>query len=258
MTRVSWSNPGDKRYELGVDRGVLYVDDQSAAWNGLVSIDESPSGGGIRSYYQDGQKYLHIADREEYSANLSAFYSPELFDKCDGTWSMAPGVSVTQQKRKQFGLTYRTKIGNDLNEELGHKIHLVYNALATPSSRNYQTKGDSPEAMTMSWSIQTRATSLPGMAPGSHIVIDTTEVGATALSAFEDILYGNEMDHARLPTPAEVADIFEVIFEVIDNLDGTYTISGTDVQVTKLNAILYSVTEDGVVMDNSTTYTISD
>lgn len=257
MTRVTWSNSGDRRYELGVDRGVLYVDDLGAAWNGLVSVEENPIGGATKSYYQDGVAFVNVSAREEYAATLNAFYSPALFDKCDGSGELAPGVVLTQQRRKSFSFTYRTKIGNDLDENLGHKIHLVYNAMAAPSPRNNATRGDNPEAMTLSWEIRTRPVLFSGMAPSSHIVIDTTLVSATTLTAFEDILYGTEMENPRLPTPAEVADIFEVVFQVVDNGNGTFTISGTDAQVTKLNSILYSITADTVV-PSGPNYIISD
>lgn len=257
MTRVTWNNSGDRRYQLGVDRGVLYVDDLGAPWNGLVSVDVAPIGGATKSYYQDGIAFATVSSREEFAATINAFHSPTLFDQCDGSGELAPGVLLTQQRRKPFSFTYRTKIGNDLNENLGHKIHLVYNAMVAPSQRNYTTKGDNPEAMTLSWEVRTRPVLFSGMAPSAHIEIDTTQVSPTSLAAFEDILYGTEMENPRLPTPAEVASIFTVVFTVIDNGNGTFTISGTDAQVTKLNTILYAITADTVV-PSGPNYTISD
>lgn len=210
MPRLSWSATGERFYETGVDQGVLYVGTQAGiAWSGLISVSESPTGGEAKPYYLDGIKFLNISSAEEFEATIEAFSSPPEFGPCDGISSVRNGLFVTQQPRKPFSLSYRTKIGNDVEgSDHGYKIHLVYNALAAPSDRNNQTIGDSAEPSTLSWHITTLPPTSTGYKPTAHMVVDSRFTEDAVLASVEDILYGNDAGVARLPTQSELMDIF--------------------------------------------------
>lgn len=216
MTKLSWDGVGDRLYETGVDRGVLYIPNESGvyatgvAWNGLTAVTESPSGAEPNAKYADNIKYLNLISAEEFSATLEAFTYPDEFNQFDGLVVPQPGVSIGQQPRKMFGLSYRTRLGNDVSgEEHGYKLHLVYGCIASPSEKAYATINDSPEAITFSWSISTTPVPVTGYKPTSLIVIDSTVVDATDLAALEDELYGDAtVGVANLPTPDAVIALF--------------------------------------------------
>lgn len=210
MPRLIWSSIGDRFYETGVDRGVLYIGiNPGVVWPGLISISETIVGGEAKPFYIDGVKFLNIASSEEFEATINAYHNPIEFGPCDGTVSIHNGLFVTQQPRKPFSLSYRTKIGNDVDgTDHAYKIHLVYNALAAPSERNNNTIGDSAEPSTFSWPITTLPPAITGYKRTAHLVIDSRSTDPSILSNVEDILYGNDVDVARLPTPDELADIF--------------------------------------------------
>jgi hypothetical protein len=213
--KLIWDAVGSKRFETGVDHGVLYLPDSNGAyvdgvaWNGLVSATESPSGAEPNAQYADNQKYLNLFSAEEFSVTIEAFTYPDEFAEFDGVSVPTPGVLVGQQRRKSFGLSYRTKIGNDLEgDDLGYKIHLVYGAMATPSEKAYNTVNDSPEAITFSWDLSTTPVAVPGLKPSSLLVIDSTKVDADALADLEDILYGTDGVNPALPLPGAVIAMF--------------------------------------------------
>ena len=212
---LAWDQTGEKIYETGVDRGVLYIPDATGvyatgfAWNGLTAVTESPSGAEVSAQYADNIKYLNLVSAEEFGASIEAYTYPEEFGQCDGTAAPAAGVAIGQQTRKNFGLAYRTLVGNDLEgTEHGYKIHLIYGALAAPSERAYATVNDSPEAITFSWEVTTTAVSVPGYKPTAQLTVDSTKVSAEDLEALEAILYGDETEDARLPLPEEVIALF--------------------------------------------------
>lgn len=211
MTKLLWDSVGDRLYETGVDRGVLFVQSATGtyplgvAWNGLTAVTESPSGAEPSPQYADNIKYLNLMSTEEFGATIEAFTYPEEFAQCDGSAELVTGVMVGQQSRKTFGLAYRTAIGNDTDgTDHGYKIHLIYGAKAAPSEKGYQTMNDSPEAITFSWEVTTTPVEVTGFKPTASLVIDSTLVDSTQLSAFEDILYGTTEEEARLPLPDEV------------------------------------------------------
>lgn len=210
MGRLNWSAIGERYFETGIDRGVLYVGDlPGIAWTGLISVSESPSGGDARPYYIDGVKFLNISSAEEYEATINAFGSPPEFGPCDGTISVRNGLFVTQQPRKSFGLSYRTKLGNDVDgPEHAYKIHIVYNALAAPSQRDHNSLGDSVDPSTSSWSITTLPPVITGYKRTAHLVVDSRYTANNVLANVEDILYGTDNAAARLPTPDELVSIF--------------------------------------------------
>lgn len=250
MARLVWSAVGERFYEGGVDRGVLYIDNAGVPWNGLISVEESPDGGDERAYYLDGMKYLHLTSREEYKATINAFYSPREFDACDGQVSVRQGLFTTQQLRKTFGLSYRSRIGNDINgPSHGYKIHIVYNALATPTPRTYATESSSPSASALKWGISTKPVAIPDAMPSAHLIIDSTLAPSYVLSLLEDILYGNDLNEPRLPPPSEIAALFEddTVFTVTDLGGGAFEIEGSDLAVLALSPGVYQISHDNVV-----------
>lgn len=211
MTALVWDQVGERLYETGVDKGVLYVPDgggvyaTGVAWNGLTSVSESPSGAESNPQYADNIKYLNLLSAEEFSATLEAFTYPDEFSQFDGLATPVTGLVIGQQTRKVFGLSYRTKLGNDVDgDDHGYKIHLVYGCQASPSEKAYNTVNDSPEAINFSWEITTTPAPVTGYKATSLLVIDSTTVGATELALLEAELYGDEVTTANLPTPDEV------------------------------------------------------
>ena len=215
MSKLSWDNTGERLYETGVRKGVLYTTDSSGAytkgvaWNGLTAVTESPSGAEPSPLYADDIKYVNLTSVEEFGATVEAYTYPDEFAECDGSASIATGVTVGQQKRKMFGLSYVTVLGNDVDlNDHGYKLHIIYGALASPSEKSYASINDSPEAITMSWEITT--TPVPAgdnLKPTASITIDSTKANPTKLKALEDILYGTEEKEARLPLPSEIATL---------------------------------------------------
>ena len=215
MSKLVWDQTGEKLYETGVKMGVLYPQEsgtypKGVAWNGLTAVTESPSGAEATALYADDIKYLSLMSNEEFGATIEAYMCPDEFAECDGSASISKGVYIGQQKRKAFGLCYRTVVGNDVdNNDYGYKIHLIYGALAAPSEKGYATINDSPEAITFSWEITTTPVNVTGFEPTASITIDSKKCDASKLATLEAILYGSEEQEARLPLPNEVAEIMK-------------------------------------------------
>lgn len=222
MSKLVWDKSGERIYETGVDRGVLYPQSaegaypKGVAWNGLTAVTESPSGAEATALYADNIKYLNLLSTEEFGATVEAYTYPDEFGICNGEAELSKGVSVGQQARKAFGMAYRTKIGNDIDSnDHGYKLHLIYGALAAPSEKAYATINDSPEAITFSWEISTTPVEVPGMKPTASITIDSTKVDKEKLAALEEILYGKDAASEggqgvdpRLPLPSELVTLF--------------------------------------------------
>ena len=217
--KIKWDAVGEHLFETGVKNGVLYrqnvsgVYDEGYAWNGLISISESPSGAEATPLYADDIKYLNLMSAEDFGATIEAYTYPDAFAECDGSASLAKGVTIGQQARKPFGLCYRTTIGNDTDgNDHGYKLHIIYGCLASPSERSYSTINDSPEAITFSWEIKTTPVAVTGAKPTACLTIDSTKVEASKLSALEVILYGKDPTSEgagdgvapRLPLPDEI------------------------------------------------------
>lgn len=216
MSKLTWDQTGDRLYETGVKQGVLYPQaaggtyPKGVAWNGLTAVTESPSGAEPTPLYADDIKYLNLMSAEEFGATIEAYTYPDEFAECDGSASLATGVSIGQQSRKAFGLCYRTVLGNDVdNNDHGYKLHLIYGALAAPSEKSYATINDSPEAITFSWSVTTTPVNVTGFKPTSCVIIDSTKVDKTKLAALEAILYGSDDVEAKLPLPDEIAELMK-------------------------------------------------
>jgi len=216
---LTWDQVGERFYETGVDKGVLYLNDggvyaRGYAWNGLTTVTESPSGAEANAQYADNIKYLNLVSAEEFGGTIEAFTYPEEFSVCDGTAVPEAGVYLGMQSRKTFGLSYRTRRGNDVDgNDHGYKLHLVYGCLAAPSEKAYATINDSPEPISFSWEFTTTAVAVGTVGgtlykPTSIITIDSTKVLAANLTALEAELYGTADTAPSLPLPAEVIGIF--------------------------------------------------
>lgn len=219
---LTWDEIGERLYETGVKMGVLYNIDENnvyssgVAWNGLTKVSEKPTGGEATDLYADDTKYLSLLSLEKFEASMEAYMYPPEFEKCDGSAELTPGVSIGQQSRETFGLSYRTTIGNDVKgNDYGYKLHLIYGCKAQPSEKGYETINDSPAAITFSWEIKTTPVSVKGFKNTASLTIDSTKVDATNLAKLEAVLYGtaaegNEAAVApRLPLPDEVKGILE-------------------------------------------------
>lgn len=214
MAKLVWDQTGDRLYETGVSKGVLYPIQsdgkytKGVAWNGLSSVTESPSGAEANPIYADDMKYLNLLSAEEFSATIEAYTYPDEFAECDGSADIATGVSIGQQKRKIFGLCYRTVLGNDVDSnDHGYKLHLIYGCMAAPTEKAYTSINDSPEAITFSWEVSTTPVNVTGFKPTASITIDSTKAKKEKLTALEAILYGDENKEARLPLPDEIATL---------------------------------------------------
>lgn len=211
MAPLTWDQVGEREYETGVDHGVLYLPDgagaydDGVAWNGLTTITESPSGAEASPQYADNIKYLNLYSAEEFGGTIEAFTYPDEFAECDGTATPSPGVGVGQQNRRQFGLAYRSRIGNDTDgTDHGYRLHLIYGATASPSEKAYATINDSPEGITFSWEFSTVPVAVTGLKPTALVTVDSTEVAPADLAALEAELFGSAGGNARLPLPDEV------------------------------------------------------
>ena len=215
MPKLEWDKTGERFYETGVEKGVLYpmvsgAYPKGVAWNGLTAVNEKPTGAEPTALWADNTKYLNLISNEEFEAGIEAYTYPDEFKECDGSKEIAVGVSIGQQARKMFGLSYVTKIGNDVElSEHGYKIHLIYGATASPSEKGYSTINDSPDAITFSWDVATTPVNAAGHKPTASLEIDSTKLDATKLAAFEKVLYGDGDTEARLPLPDEIAEMFK-------------------------------------------------
>lgn len=213
MSKLVWDKVGERQYETGVEKGVLYPQatggtyPKGVAWNGLTGVTESPEGAEATPLYANNKKYLNLMSAEEVKATIEAYTYPDEFAECNGEAELTEGVAIGQQKRKVFGMSYQTKVGNDVDSEAGYKIHLIYGALAAPSEKAYATINDSPEAITFSWEISTTPVEVTGFKPTATLVIDSTKVAKEKMTAIEKILYGDTETEARLPLPDEVLTI---------------------------------------------------
>jgi len=248
MAELKWDQVGERVYETGVDHGVLYlpnaqgVYDSGYAWNGLVTVTESPSGAEASPQYADNIKYLNLISAEEFGATIEAFTYPDEFALCDGTAVPTAGVTIGQQTRRSFGLSYRTLKGNDLlNTDYGYKLHLIYGAQAAPTEKAYNTINESPEAITFSWETTTTPVEVPGFKPTASITVDSTAVDATALAALEDILYGTAGTEPRLPLPAEVIALFSGTVTVVTPVAPTFDTATDTITIPTVAGVEYFI-----------------
>lgn len=225
MTKISWDSTGEKRFEAGLDRGVLYPDDDSGVpWNGLISVTDSSTGGETTPYYEDSVKYANVPDAEDFSGTIEAFTYPEEFEVFDGYEEVYAGISASQQYRDSFDMAYRTKIGNDVQGlKHGYKIHLAYNVQVAPSSRAHGTQTETPEALNFSWGFTTTPINFkPGVKPMAHLVLDSTKINSLILEAIEEILYGTDLVAPRMVMPDDIIAIFGAILPGYFGIDENF------------------------------------
>lgn len=222
MSKIVWDETGKRYYEAGVRQAVLYPQSSDGtypsgvAWNGVTAVTESPSGAEASPLYADDIKYLNLMSAEEFAATIEAYTYPDEFAQCDGSSELTIGVAIGQQKRKAFGLCYRTALGNDVEgADFGYKLHIIYGCMATPSEKGYSTINNDPDAIAFSWEVSTTPVNVTGFKPTASLTINSTKVDADKLKALEKILYGSDAGPsgtptavvARLPLPDEIATL---------------------------------------------------
>lgn len=225
MTRLDWSQVGQRYFEAGIDRGVLFVNgNPGIPWVGLVNFNQSQSGGESSPRYLDGIKISNRSSPEEFEGTLEAFTYPIEFERCDGTYRADNGLRITQQRRRPFNMVYRSKIGNEnAGLERAYKLHLMYNLTAEPSDRGYQTLVDQNEPLKLSWKITSRAVPVEGYRPSAHFIVDSRDIPAELLTQLEDLLYGTEDTDSSLPTPGELLFMFDSYLDEVYDAGTPYT-----------------------------------
>lgn len=253
MAELVWDETGTRFYETGVDHGVLYLPNaqgayvDGVAWNGLTSVSESPTGAEPNAQYADNIKYLNLFSAEEFGATIEAFTYPDEFAQFDGLGTPTPGVVVGQQTRKSFGLSYRTRLGNDVDgDDYGYKLHLVYGCSASPSEKAYNTVNDSPEAITFSWEISTTPVAVPNLKPTSLVTIDSTKVSASVLASLEQILYGDVGIDPSLPLPGTVITMFQGGVTTVTPVQPTYNSTTDTITIPTVTGVTYYIGGEAV------------
>ena len=263
MTRLVWDRVGERFFETGVDRGVLYPNKVGAVgvpWNGLISLNETPTGGEPKPFYIDGYKFQNRATPEEYAATLVAFTYPREFEECQGNKPLGNGLYITSQSRISFGLCYRTKLGNDTQgQSHASKLHFVYNASVAPADRNYQTVGDNPEANNFSWAITTKHVKTTGHRPTSHMVVDTSLLSTPLLEALEDLIYGTDAEAPQLPSPTDLIGLIVgwPTLSIEDLGNGVFRASGPDDVVRIATPRTFEINASTVVNNGDGTFDVT-
>ena len=259
--QITWWEPGSKTYERGIDRGVLYFDDgRVVPWSGLTKVDES-LGRNAESVYFDGVKLSEIVTPEGFSAQVSAITYPKQFEEAYGSLPLRRGVYLGGQRPKTFGFCYRTKLGTELDEDAGYKIHIIYNILAIPGNRSYSTISSEPNVTEFSWDFKTTPDNAPGFRPSAYLVFDSTKVTPSLLSELESVLYGTDTTPPRLPSLAELLsfiDNYNNFINIVDNGDGTWEANtlATGI-INDLGGGVYEIQEATIQNTGVDTYLIS-
>ena len=263
MTKLAWSRVGERFFETGVDRGVIYpnkVGLNPASWSGLIGISENPTGGDAKPFYIDGYKFQNRFTPEEYAASVEAFMYPRVFDECQGNPHLGNGLYLTGQAKIPFGLSYRTKIGNDLmGQNYAHKIHFVWNALVAPANKSYQTVSDNPSANTFTWDITTKDIKVAGRRQTAHMVVDTSLMSPPLLQELEDLIYGTDSTAPQLPTPTELITLvvgWPTLF-ITDHGNGIFTASGPDDVVRLATPRAYEINAETAEADGNGNFEVT-
>lgn len=231
--KLQWDKVGERLYETGIDRTVLFVMSGSeyqkgVAWNGMTGLDENPTGADPSPLYADNTKYLSLMSAEEFGGTISAYTYPEEFEACEGSVSISKGVNVGQQTHVPFGLSYRTMIGNDTEgQDHGYLIHFVYGATASPSSKSYRTVNDNPDAITFSWEFTTTPVEITKdvggkkLKPTATMTVNSTRISEAALKKIEDAIYGTEDDEPKMLLPDDIIEIINSVDTVSAPVSGS-------------------------------------
>lgn len=241
MAKLEWDQVGDRFFEAGVDRGVLYLADRAIPWNGLTGIEEIDSRES-KSFYQDGIKYLDHQVLGEYSATLKAFTYPDEFNEVVGVGTDGKGLYIHDQRSKSFNLVYRTKLGNDVDGiDHGYRLHLLYNLRAAPSNVAYSSVGSNVDPLEFAWALTSTPQALPGYRPTAHLSLKSTDFDAGYLSFVESLLFGTDTSDPYLPSMAEMFDLVANRIMIVDNGDGSWTATGSDRVVELLNETTFQL-----------------
>lgn len=257
MTRIVWDGTGQRYYHTGIDQGVLYVDGlPGVAWNGLTAVTRAPAGGTAKPYYVDGVKYSNNPVPEEYQATIQAYTYPKEFEACDGSAEPRPGMFLSGQRRKQFGFSYRTRVGSDLSQD-DYQINLVYGATAEPTTRGHKAINDTTQVVEFMWKITAMPPPVAGFKNGAHVVFDTRYVDPDVLAGIEQVIYGTDELQPRLPSFAELLDLYDTgnVMTITDNGNGTFTMSAPSYALQMLDSNTFQVDWDTVVDNGDGTYT---
>lgn len=259
MTALKWDQVGERTFETGVDKGVLYIPnagvyDTGVAWNGLTTVTEKPSGADATAIYADNMKYLNLVALEQFGGTIEAYTYPEEFGQCDGTNSPSVGVHLGQQSRHVFGLCYRTKLGNDVDGDAhGYKLHLVYGALAAPSEKAFATVNDAPSAIAFSWDFSTTPVLVTGLKPTSLLTIDSSKVASDELLTLEQALYGTAGTSPRLPLPDEVVTMFSAGQTVVTATAPTFVSATGVITIPVVTGVTYRRADTEAVVTGTVT-----
>jgi hypothetical protein len=261
MATLTWDNVGTREFETGVDRGVLYLaSGAGVSWNGLVSISESPTGQDVTPLYFDGRKYLDFVSPKEFSGTITAFTYPDEFMVYEGIASFSNGIQIDNQNKKLFSLSYRTRIGNDVNENAGYKIHILYDLTAVPNDIEHSSISDSTKPIEFEWSITSRPKTVYGYRPTSHVIIDSTKISSGTLTTIEDLLYGTSITSSQLPSIETLRTLIptgEPALTVINNGNGVYSISGSDSIVYFVTPSVAEIVSSNAIVIDATTIQLS-
>lgn len=223
MTKLAWDQVGQRKYETGVSKGVLFTQKSDGSynagvpWNGLVSVAKTPEGGEDNPIYADNMKYMSLTSAELLNGSISAYTYPDEFEACDGSSEVNPGVFIGQQTRVPFALAYLTIVGNDTQgNSYSEKLHVIYNAKVSPSERTYESVNGDPNAITFAWDFTTTPVDLSSvnLQASSGVVIEKSQVGLTAWNAVLDKVHGAAASESTLPTIPELLAMTGGIAEV--------------------------------------------
>lgn len=264
MTKLLWDQTGEREFEVGVEKGVLYpigndgLYGVGVAWNGLTSVSEAPSGAEVTKKYADNINYLSLVSAEIFEATIKAFTHPDEWAECDGSATPVVGVSVGQQTRRPFGLAYKSLKGNDtLGQDFGYVLHLVYGGLASPSQRDYNTVNDTPDAIEFSWKLSTTPVAVPGLKPSAILKIDSTKVSAVDLANLEAMLYGQAGTDPILPSPADVIALFTTTATAVTATQPAFVPTTGVITIPTITGVQYYRGDTNAALVNGSTVTIA-
>lgn len=262
MATLVWDKVGERIYQTGVDRGVLYLQDGTVAvWNGLLEVEEA-SNSELQSFFLEGVKYLENLTPNDFAGTLKAFTYPDEFDQVNGIAVVSPGLAYYDQPAKSFNLSYRTRVGDDIvGTELGYKIHILYNVIAKPEANTYASLTDSDiSPVEFSWTLTGTPPKISKLRPTVHIAIDSRDTPPEILQIVEGKLYGTATSNPSLPPITEIGEYFGYrgALLIVDYGDGTWAaIDESDTYITMLDATTFQIDGADATYLDPETYTVS-
>jgi len=261
MPTLVWDEVGTRFYEDGVDRGVLYPPNApGVAWSGLVAVTEKVVGGEPTPIYFDGVKYADTGVIGDFSGTIKAYTYPDEFLEFEGVLEVGNGLYVANQQYRTFGLTYRTRVGSDEADDIGYKIHVLYNLSAIPSQKTFESLSNSASPIPFEWNVTAIPAEISGFRPTAHLIFDSRKMSPDLLADLEDALYGDGLSEPRLPAPSTLAAFIGswVIIRITDNLDGSWTAEGPDALISLLDPNTFQILQANVTTTGADTYILSD